>query len=278
MTYHDLLSRLLPSYTPGEARAVLRMVLEDRFGLSWNDILIGDVSDMGDQRQGELESILRRLERHEPVQYVLGEARFCDRRFIVSPATLIPRPETEDLVMLVNRAMTGGLRVLDIGTGGGCIAVTLAADHPDWHLTGLDISGKALAVARLNADKFGVKNIDFIEADILSPSFCEGEKRDVIVSNPPYVLEEERCDMAANVLLYEPSAALFVPDDCPLLFYNAVVAYARTALRCGGQLWFETNTRFAADVKALLDAANYRDTNVIHDRFGKERIVYGTKQ
>lgn len=278
MSYRELLRRLEPVCGLSEARAVLRMVFSRRYGLSWTDVLCDDFSRLSPAQIADVERVVRRLERAEPVQYVLGEAEFCGRSFVVNPSVLIPRPETEDLVALVRRSIADARRVLDIGTGSGCIAITLAADRSDWRVTGFDLLAAALATARENAVRLGVGNVDFVCRDILDRSLDTADNWDAIVSNPPYVLEEERHGMAANVLRYEPEVALFVPDDRPLLFYDAILAYARTALRRGGRLFFEVNTRFARSVGAALEAANYTDIRIEQDRFARDRFVVGTKQ
>ncbi len=272
MTYRDLLSTLLPLCGLNEARAILRLVLERRFGLAWNDVLCDDFSAFDFNRKGELESIMQRLENGEPVQYVLGEADFCGRRFIVNKAVLIPRPETEGLVELALTETAANLNVLDIGTGSGCIAVTLALARSNWHFAALDISREALAVARKNAAKFGAENIDFVEGDILSPAFRSGAKYDIIVSNPPYIPDEEKRGMADNVLRYEPPEALFVPDARPLIFYEAILRFANRQLRAGGKIFLEANTRFVGEIKALFEAANY-SASIKDDCFGKQRFV-----
>ncbi|MCD8289804.1 MAG: peptide chain release factor N(5)-glutamine methyltransferase [Prevotella sp.] len=272
MTYRDLLSALLPLCGPNEARAILRLTLERRFGLAWNDVLCDDFSALDSSRKSELESVMLRLENGEPVQYVLGEADFCGRRFIVNKAVLIPRPETEGLVELALTETAANLNVLDIGTGSGCIAVTLALARSDWHFAALDISREALAVARKNAAKFGAANIDFVEGDILSPAFRTAAKYDIIVSNPPYIPDEEKRGMADNVLRYEPPEALFVPDARPLIFYEAILRFAEEGLRAGGKIFLEANTRFAGEIKALFEAANY-SASIGNDCFGKQRFV-----
>ncbi|MCD7713728.1 MAG: peptide chain release factor N(5)-glutamine methyltransferase [Prevotella sp.] len=272
MTYHALLSRLMKICEPQEARAILRLILERRFGLAWNDVLCDDFSALDSYRKSELESILRRLENGEPVQYVLGEADFCGRRFIVNKAVLIPRPETEGLVELTLAETAANLNVLDIGTGSGCIAVTLALARSNWHFAAIDISREALAVAQENAAKFGAANIDFVEGDILSPACRTGAKYDIIVSNPPYIPDEEKRGMADNVLRYEPPQALFVPDARPLVFYEAILRFAEEGLRAGGKIFLEANTRFAGEIKALFEAEGY-SASIENDCFGRQRFV-----
>ncbi len=292
MYYHDILRQLSGIYGQGEARAILRIVLEEHFHLNRNDILCNDFSGLDGRKAEEFEVIFSRLKRSEPVQYILKEAQFCGNSFTVGPSVLVPRPETEDLVDCIlahtvseesgkrqpSARSCAELRVLDIGTGSGCIGITLAIHRPEWRVAGLDFNPEALDIARNNAAKLGAKNIDFIEKDILKAAGEDADTWDVIVSNPPYVTEKERCGMPDNVLLYEPPSALFVPGDRPLLFYSAILAYAGDALRHGGQLFFEVNSSYAADVKALMERENYKNLHIETDRYGRERIVFGIRE
>ncbi len=273
MTYNEALSRLTPIYGANEGRAILRLLLETRFHLSWTEVLSGALEEFNDAETKDLENLLRRLEWEEPVQYILGEADFCGRNFIVAPGVLIPRLETEELVIRVSQECRGVKKVLDIGTGSGCIALTLALGHPLWHVTALDISDDALRVARKNAERYSVGNVDFCKADILGRDSLPAGPWDVIVSNPPYICEEERQMMSKNVLFYEPREALFVPDSDPLLFYLAIADYAKETLTPGGQLFFEINQRFGAETKALLTEQGFADVRVIKDQFANDRIV-----
>ena len=209
----------------------------------------------------------------EPVQYAVGKARFMGNDFIVTPDVLIPRPETAGLVdMIVDR--WGGrsdLDVCDVGTGSGCIAISLARALPFCRVTAIDVSAAAIAVARLNAASLKV-NIDFVEADILTAVPPRG-LYDIIVSNPPYVTQSESADMDARVLDYEPGAALFVPDDDPLRFYRAIAAYGRAALKSGGMLYFEINQNFPDQTVALLESKGFIDVAARRDFKGNYRYV-----
>lgn len=258
--------RLGRVYDEGEAKAVARMVYEVRYGLSQADLLMGRDSEVPSD---ELEQIAQRLECHEPVQYVLGVAEFCGRTFVVNEHVLIPRPETEELC----RQGLHSSSILDIGTGSGCIAVTLAAMYPEAEVTAWDISEEALAVARENARRNGVK-VKFEKVDILSPPPAHFS---LIISNPPYICNKERARMKANVLDYEPHTALFVPDDDPLLFYRAIAQFGQTALTAGGRLWFEVNPLYAQDVAALLRRMSYHDIEVKEDQFGKQRFIKASR-
>ncbi len=279
-TYHHYLRRLTPLYGANEGRALLQRALA-AVGMTWSDALCADFAAVEGVDIDRLEAIIARMERYEPIQYILGEAVFCGRHFAVDRRVLIPRPETEDLVQVIDSAYATAesahrpITALDIGTGSGCIALTLAIEHPSWQVTAWDNSADALAIARQNAARHSVATIRFEQIDILLPNLPPGPW-DIIVSNPPYVCAAERQTMAPNVLDYEPAEALFVPDAQPLLFYEAITRYAMTALRPGGRLFFEVNTRYAAAVAALLTAADCTAVTIARDRFARERIVYAT--
>lgn len=236
MTYRELWRTLEPLYGNGEARAITDYVLDVCFGLSKADILCGAVDEMTAEKTAELNKIFDRLTEGEPVQYVLGRAEFSGRWFNVRPGVLIPRPETEELCAWItsDSKASGSPKVLDIGTGSGCIAITLQLDMPESKVTAWDISADALDVARENAQQLGA-NVNFVKQDTLNAK-PEGEW-DVIVSNPPYICEKEKKDMAVNVLEHEPHTALFVPDAAPLLFYRAITRLAVQTLSKGGRLY-----------------------------------------
>ncbi len=285
ITYHVFLRRLAAIYGTPEARAMLRIVMERRFCLAWEEVLCKDFSKFSSIESDALEHILCRLERGEPLQYVLGEAEFCGLYLRVNPHVLIPRPETEDLVDAVEEEVKWAKSgendhkaVLDIGTGSGSIALVLSLRHPSWQVVGWDNSLEALSVAAENAKKYGVKNVLFERKDALRLPPEVKEKWDVIVSNPPYVCLEERADMERNVLDYEPAEALFVPDDDPLLFYKAITEYAKKALTPQGQLFLEINPRFSHELKALLSAHGFTSITLKKDRFERERIIFATKE
>lgn len=275
MTYHELWHSIVPLYDPSEAQAIVRLVLDDAFGLSLADILCGGVEALSGDNRERLCAMMRRLADAEPVQYVLGHADFCGHRFAVKPGVLIPRPETEWLVQRA-AAIIGGrtdcaARVLDIGTGSGCIAVSIALDAPSAEVEAWDISPDALATAQGNARRLGA-GVEFRLQDALSaPHHCG--RWNVIVSNPPYVCHCERAEMSANVLRHEPHTALFVPDADPLLFYRSIGTYALTALAQGGTLLFECNTRYAADTAQMLTDMGFACASVVDDCFMKPRFV-----
>lgn len=276
MTYRELWRTLEPLYGNGEARAVTDYVLDVCFGLSKADIMCGAVEEMTAEKTAELNKIFNRLTKGEPVQYVLGRAEFSGRWFNVRPGVLIPRPETEELCAWItaDSKASGSPKVLDIGTGSGCIAITLQLDMPESKVTAWDISADALDVARENAKQLGA-NVSFVKQDALNAK-PEGEW-DVIVSNPPYICEKEKKDMAVNVLEHEPHTALFVPDADPLLFYRAITRLAVQTLSNGGRLYFEINPIYADDTCRMMRAEGMTAVELRSDMYGKQRMAKGVK-
>lgn len=276
MTYRELWRTLEPLYGNGEARAVTDYVLDVCFGLSKADILCGAVEEMTAEKTVELNKIFNRLTKGEPVQYVLGRAEFSGRWFNVRPGVLIPRPETEELCAWItaDSKASGNPKVLDIGTGSGCIAITLQLDMPESKVTAWDISADALDAARENAQQLGA-NVNFVKQDALNAK-PEGEW-DVIVSNPPYICEKEKKDMAVNVLEHEPHKALFVPDADPLLFYRAITRLAVQTLNKGGRLYFEINPIYADDTCRMMRAEGMTAVELRSDMYGKQRMAKGVK-
>lgn len=276
MTYRELWRTLEPLYGNGEARAVTDYVLDVCFGLSKADILCGAVEEMTAEKAAELNKIFGRLMEGEPVQYVLGRAEFCGRWFSVRPGVLIPRPETEELCAWItaDSKASASPKVLDIGTGSGCIAITLQLDMPESKVTAWDISADALDVAHENAKQLGA-NVNFVKLDALNAK-PEGEW-DVIVSNPPYICEKEKKDMAVNVLEHEPHTALFVPDADPLLFYRAITRLAVQTLSKGGRLYFEINPIYADDTCRMMRAEGMTAVELRSDMYGKQRMAKGVK-
>lgn len=301
MTYNQLWKRLTAIYNEREAQAIVRTVLDALFGMSLTDICLGKVTQLSADDTTRLEKIMQRLEKSEPVQYVLGAEWFAGRLFDVAPGVLIPRPETEDLVKWAcdeakekekekedNSKEERGKEekevskkgeeaphpsILDIGTGSGCIAITVALALPQARVTAWDISTDALAIAAGNAHRLGA-SVRFEHQDALNAPDDE-ERWDVIVSNPPYICDRERADMSDNVLNYEPELALFVPDSDPLLFYRAIARYASKALKPGGRLLFETNTAYAHEVAQAMADEGFTAIEVRNDCFGKPRMVKG---
>ena len=287
-------------YGLGEARALYELIMERRFGLSRTDILLGKDTTLSAEDKAELEIIVDRVAKGEPVQYVLGCADFCGREFLVGPGVLIPRPETQELVRLVEQHLALGSTVLDIGTGSGCIAITLAL--AGYEVTALDVSDVALSFARRNAERLGAK-LEFVKGDILKekseklkvknnsnlPKETENESNsdyslftfhfslDAIVSNPPYICESEASAMDGNVLDHEPHLALFVPDHDPLLFYRAISEFGLEHLAADGLLFFEVNRAYAEQVAELLLQKGYRETKIVKDQYDNNRFVWARK-
>lgn len=270
----QIVKRLSPIYGLGEARALARLLLEEAFGLTYTDIVCGKASQLSADDSLRLESYVRRLEDNEPIQYILGYADFCDHRFHVAPGVLIPRPETELLVEEILRQHDVS-SVLDVGTGSGCIAISLALALPEADVEAWDISDAALRIAQANAQRLDASNVSFRKVDVLH-SPMPSRRYSLIVSNPPYICNSEAQDMEPNVLDHEPHEALFVPDDDPLLFYRAIATLGTTMLTPDGQLWFEINRAYGPDVCQLLQSLGYTDVQLRNDQFGNPRIVSGT--
>ena len=274
MTYNELWHQLTPLYGSDEAQAIARMVYEVRYHLSLSDLILGKDTQLSADCQAELGEIAIRLANYEPVQYVLGLADFCGREFHVEPGILIPRPETEHLCRLITKhvANSSPIRtILDIGTGSGCIAITLALDIPNSQVTAWDISPIALRVAQHNAQRLGA-GVNIVENDMLQQTYQVAPQWDLIVSNPPYICDNEAKQMEANVLDYEPEIALFVPDDDPLKFYVPIMNYAQSALHAGGELWLETNPLYEELIEERLLELGF-NVKAHDDQFGKTRFI-----
>ena len=280
MKYEEVWKKLTTVYDDHEAKAVARYLLEIRYGLTMTDILCGKVESLSEE---ELKALVNRLLQGDPVQYVTGVAEFGGRRFHVEPGVLIPRPETAELCQWIVSSLHtphSSLHILDIGTGSGCIACTLAAELPESKVTAWDISDEALRIAQQNAQNNHV-HINIEKVDILSISHStlltpHSSKYNIIVSNPPYICNKEREGMEQNVLNHEPSLALFVPDEDPLLFYRAITRFAKTALQNGGNLYFEINPLYAQPLEQLMQEEGFSDIRFRYDSFGKQRFARGT--
>jgi release factor glutamine methyltransferase len=273
--FQDFVERVTLKESRDEIKSIAYLVFESVFGWSRADVLSEKIVPEN-LKEEELDRIVQRINHHEPVQYILREAAFYGRIFTVSPAVLIPRPETEELVrMVINFARQTGranTRIIDIGTGSGCIAVTLALELPNTKIFATDISEDALKVAVHNADKLGAK-VEFITHDVIGSELPLTV--DIIVSNPPYIAKSERVNMQTNVIGYEPEMALFVDSKDPLLFYKALVSKAKKSLSACGLLAVEVNERYGNEVRQLFQSNSFEDVQVVQDLFGKDRIVKG---
>ena len=282
MTYNELWRQLTQVYDDYEAKAIARMVYEVRFGLMPSDLFIGKDTQLSTDDQKLLAEITQRLLTGEPVQYVLGEAEFGGRTFHVEPGVLIPRPETYELCQWIMEERRGkkeegrNTSILDIGTGSGCIACTLAAELADAEVTAWDISDDALRIATENAKRTNV-HVSFEKVDVLNTSHLNRERPatglDIIVSNPPYICNKERATMERNVLEHEPELALFVPDDDPLLFYRTIARFAAKTLNPGGALYFEINPLYVSEMQQMLSKEGFSHTEIRNDQFGKQRFT-----
>ena len=269
------LGTALGSEAEGEAAA--RIVLEDVAGYDRKYLFMYPDRELLDETRQRIQAVVDRIKAGEPVQYAVGRARFMGMDFKVTPDVLIPRPETEGLCDTIVRDADGrsDLRVLDIGTGSGCIAVSLARALPFAQVDAMDVSPSSLAVARENAQQLGAK-VNFIQADILTAKAPEAYY-DIIVSNPPYVCRSEEADMDERVSDREPALALFVPDDNPLKFYRAICRYASRGLKPGGRLYFEINSRFPEEMRRLMEDEGFTDVDVTRDYKGNYRFASGKR-
>ena len=294
-TYQQLWQSLTPLYDAGEAQAIVRTVLDVKYGMTLTDIICGKVNEISADEERKLEEIIIRLQKGEPVQYVLGEADFAGRPFHVEPGVLIPRTETAELCQWIEKdiieksivssgdfsedssgnspqATDDARRILDICTGSGCIAITLGLNIPNSEVTGWDISEDALRIAQGNVEMLKARNVRIEYQDALAlPKAAEAA--DLIVSNPPYICEKEKADMEKNVLEHEPSLALFVPDEDPLKFYRAIAEYASSALKSGGALYFEINPIYEKETRKMLEELGFKDIETKEDAFGKKRMM-----
>ena len=306
--YQEIKGLLMESnMSEGEAKAVALMLLEKVAGLPTAKALIADGNDLLCRRQSLLE-LAARVAQGEPVQYVLGEADFCGLTLKVKPGVLIPRPETEELVAWVVENVKANsnllpltsnlspLKLLDIGTGSGCIAVALAKKLKEAEVEAWDVSDDALEIARENAKRNGVQvktsKVDVLDINANSNSQLSTvnfqlstltshlsplTSYNIIVSNPPYICEEEKAEMERNVLEHEPRLALFVPDDDPLLFYRRIAELGLSLLKEKGLLFFEINRRFGEEVVKMLQGKGYREVELRQDMFGNDRMVKAIK-
>ena len=262
-------------YSDGEIKALTRILTIELLGIPQMMFFLKDDVTLTAEQQTLLDNAIERLKKQEPIQYILGYSDFCGLRFKVTPATLIPRPETSELVEWIASEATGKESILDIGTGSGCIAVSLASKMPQSTVTAWDISHEALAVAAENSKANG-SAVTFEQVDILAYQ-PTGEQFDIIVSNPPYIKENEKEAMYANVLDWEPHTALFVPDSDPLLFYRTIAKKGLTLLKPGGRLFFEINRAHGKETMEMLAALGYTNIELRKDFAENDRMIRAIK-
>lgn len=262
-------------YPTGEVTALMRIIATELLGVSQMAFYLKDDITLTAEQQTLLENAIERLKKQEPIQYILGYSDFCGLRFKVTPATLIPRPETSELVEWITSEATGHESILDIGTGSGCIAVSLAHKLPQSKITAWDISPDALAVATENCKANGCA-VAFEEVDILAYEPTD-KQFDIIVSNPPYIKENEKSAMHSNVLDWEPHTALFVPDSDPLLFYRTIAEKGLTLLKPGGSLYFEINRAHGKETMDMLAAFGYTSIELRKDFAENDRMIRAVK-
>jgi release factor glutamine methyltransferase len=278
--YQKLSQALTPTYGPGEAQALARYLLCHYLDADWGHLLMQQHELLPPPLQQELETALPRLLGQEPVQYITGFAPFFGHEFKVAPGVLIPRPETEELVQWVlsdHKPSGRKLKVLDMGTGSGCIAISLAlAWGAAAEVTGIDLSAEALQQASQNARRLGAK-LGWLQQDILQATGEEFQELDVVVSNPPYIPEQDKREMAPNVLRHEPEMALFVPDESPLVFYEAIGKRALDWLRAGGYLYVEIHEAQGNTSRELFEGQGWEEVTLRKDLSGKDRMLRARK-
>ncbi len=276
--YSDFIEKIKLEESAEEIQQLGFMVMEHELGLSTTEILMEKEVEVSTDVQNKLGTIAQRLNDHEPIQYVLGDEEFLGRRFLVSPAVLIPRPETEELVKQVPFPPATGeettVRILDIGTGSGCIAISLKSLMPHAEVYATDVSDEALSIAQRNIERLEPK-VKLLKHDILHEDIPVGDL-DIIVSNPPYVAQQEKKSMQQHVLDHEPHVALFVPGNDPLVFYKAIAARGKKVLKPGGKVVVEINALYGNDTVSLFESESYTDVALIIDMNGKDRFVLAT--
>lgn len=280
---HYIRRELGSQYTQSELSALIRIILEEVLGLDYSGIISNKINNLSSSELNKVEVIVGRLKKFEPIQYVLGKTEFYGLNFKVTSDVLIPRPETEELVeWILSECVTLRPAILDIGTGSGCIAVTLAKKLPESEVSAWDISEGALNIATENAKLNNVtvsfKNQNVLSTDEISQLLSKGERYDVIVSNPPYVMESEKETMDENVLNFEPQEALFVPDENPLLFYDRISTIALDMLKENGKLYFEINRGKGDEIYRMFKNKGFEDLELRKDISGNFRMIKGAKK
>lgn len=262
-------------YPAEEVQALIYLLLEKKHNMSKLDICMSKDKIFSTEERKEWEDIVKRLHNEEPVQYILNEAEFCGLCFKVTPDTLIPRPETAELVNWIIQDYSHlAPSVLDIGSGSGCIAISISAALPDAKVESWDISAAALDIARFNNEKAGT-SVTFNQQDILS-NYLPQRELDILVSNPPYITNSEKAEMSNNVLQWEPSTALFVSDKDPLIFYRAIAEYGCQSLKEYGSLYFEINRAYGNETVRLLEDMGYKNIILRKDLSGNDRMIKAT--
>lgn len=271
----DFLLELKDEYPPEEIHSIFFLLTEYFLGFTRLDLALTPDKELSHQELQEFKKALTRLKKNEPVQYITGKTEFFGSTFLVNKNVLVPRPETEELVQWIlddYKYSSKSIKILDIGTGSGCIAISMAKHLPDAKISAIDISKEALLTARENARHNKVQ-IEFIQADILQLDNLK--EYDLIVSNPPYVRELEKLQMKKNVLEHEPSLALYVEDEDPLIFYKKITKLAKEGLNAGGNLYFEINQYLGWETELLLKKEGF-STGLKKDIFGNDRMLKGT--
>ncbi len=277
-TIKEIKTQLIDLYDEKEIESFIYLIFDHLLKYTKFDIHLKKEEKIKIETEKKINKITEGLKKHTPIQYILGYSEFYDLKFEVNPHTLIPRPETEELVdLIINENQNKGANILDIGTGSGCIAISLAKNMPSAKVSALDISVGAIETARKNAKNNNI-SIDFILMDIFNITQHNFTiKYDIIVSNPPYVRESEKEYMDENVLRYEPHTALFVPDSDPLRYYKTIAKFASSNLHSSGRLYFEINEALGKEMTHMLEELEFRNIQIIKDINGKDRIVKAVK-
>ncbi|MBK7382115.1 MAG: peptide chain release factor N(5)-glutamine methyltransferase [Flavobacteriales bacterium] len=268
--------RLCAQYDAGEVSAMTRMVFKEHFGWDPAMIEIRKTEILSGSDRRHLLGILDRLTEGEPLQYILGAVEFQGMPLKVDQRVLIPRPETEELVAAIKEERIIPARALDVGTGSGCIALSMKKCYPMAEVFGIDVSQDALDVARMNSEDLALP-VNWILGNVLPNAFVLPDRIDLLVSNPPYVPREEEESLAVHVRSREPHVALFAPANDPLAFYRAIATKAMDALVPGGRIRFEGHWKYSAEVADLLRSMNYKDVRLVKDMSGQPRFIHGTR-
>lgn len=273
----EIKSELSELYPVNEIDSFIFLIFDHLLGISRTQLLLSKENEINEGTFFKIKNIISELKSYRPIQYILGETEFYDLKFKVFDNILIPRPETEELVdWIIKDHSNTSIKILDIGTGSGCIAVSLAKNMPNAVVYASDISELALKAAETNS-KINNTSLHLLQFDILNPPSDQDKNFDIIVSNPPYVTEKEKSLMQQNVLDYEPELALFVPDNDPLLFYRSILDFGLQHLKPKGKIYFEINEAFGQEMISLMQKKGFSDNILLRDINGKDRMVRGIK-